>query len=184
MVGVGEDLFDLSPPQFKALTWISNVDRRQVEPSKGAELFQQYVRAVILHEIEQGRCHKIIQWVAGFHECDWFDIYCHCNVSHPYLQVNLDELEPSSLVQFILCFYHLYFEFFLSVLIIFLNMVINWVEHYPKCLTEVLEMPEIAAIDTIIKSAIPFREYYDVPMGGLPLTLDVASVFSNPLKSL
>ena len=63
-------------------------------------------------------------------------------------------------------------------------MVINWVEHYPKFLTEVLEMPEIAAIDGIIKSMIPFHEYYDVPMGGLPLTLDVGSVVNNPLKSL
>ena len=46
--------------------------------------------------MEGNRWHTSTQWLTIFHELTFYDIHCHCSVSHAYFKIELSDLAPIS----------------------------------------------------------------------------------------
>lgn len=76
-----EDLSNPRSPQSRALVWLSDSDRRQLNPNDREALVQRYALAVFFHATEGDGWYNNTGWLTGSHECGWFGTYCHSPTS-------------------------------------------------------------------------------------------------------
>lgn len=77
-----EDLENQQSPQYKALEWIANEDRLELDPHSD-NLIQRYALMVLYFSLEGGRSELFwapCPWGSSCHECDWSFVRCSDNI--------------------------------------------------------------------------------------------------------